>query len=140
MVTRFVLAAVSVPIIFLASLPSAASVAHSQLGAAPPVAYSRSCEKKAMTTLAIDRCAASELAQLQRHLDAVLSSASSDFGRRLVNTAEARWMRFRDAECLMEASTFVGGSAHSADVLFCEVSLTVKRIVELRQAISNIPH
>jgi uncharacterized protein YecT (DUF1311 family) len=139
MTIRVVVAAIVLPIV-LVSFPRAAVAAQSQLAAEPRVVYDRSCEKKAMTTLAIDECAASELAQLQRQLMPVLSSASAHFGRGLVNAAQAKWLGFCDAECLMEASTSIGGSAHTYDVLFCEISLTVRRITDIREAISNIPH
>ena len=139
MTIRVVVAAVVLPIA-LVSFSSAAVAARSQVTAEPRVMYDRSCEKKAMTTFAIDECAASELAQLQRQLVTVLSTASAHFGRGLVDAAQGKWLKFRDAECLMEASTSIGGSAHTYDVLFCEVSLTVRRITDIREAISNIPH
>jgi uncharacterized protein YecT (DUF1311 family) len=104
-----------------------------------PVLYNRSCERSALTQIALDVCAGRELAQLQRELQNALAAQAKLYGWSLVGAAQAAWASYRDAECRLEASQNAGGSIYPLTYGDCEIALTVTRIVFVRQAAGILP-
>ena len=104
---------------------------------APAVSYDRSCEKTALSQVAMDGCAAGEASELQNQLAQALQKDASIFGSAAtVEAVQAAWIQYRDHECALEESTYSGGTIAPFIYGQCVVALTVQRIQEVREVIA----
>jgi uncharacterized protein YecT (DUF1311 family) len=110
-----------------------AADAADQNSSPSPVRINRQCERTAVGTGALDRCVDSELTQLQVLLDSALKSEGLRFGFSVVQTVERSWITYMDANCLMEYSTYKGGSEYPSMVGFCKVQALSERILDIRK-------
>jgi uncharacterized protein YecT (DUF1311 family) len=104
------------------------------------VQYNRSCEKTATTQIALDKCAQSELRQVQGRLTTQVNELSRRLGTKAVRQVQSRWLTFRASECALEASPYKGGTIQPLIVGECELGLTVERLQELRTFEQSLPH
>jgi uncharacterized protein YecT (DUF1311 family) len=82
-----------------------------------------------------------ELEEVQGQLSVALAEqaaqwSNADVGRAEVNQVQARWTAYRNAEC----SYFTpakGGSAYPMFFEYCELRLTVDRLVEVRATMED---
>jgi uncharacterized protein YecT (DUF1311 family) len=119
-------------------IPSVGATASTPTTA--PVTYNQSCRQSAMTQIAMDECAESELKQVQTQLTTLLHEDSTLFGGKTVNKVQGQWRRFRDSECALEASINKGGTIAPFDIGECEIQMTVQRIQALSTFLQSRPH
>jgi uncharacterized protein YecT (DUF1311 family) len=105
----------------------------------PVISYNRSCEKKALTQVALDECAARELAELQQQLTPALRKEGAAYGSASVSEAQSEWVTFRHSECSLEANAYQGGSIQPLIYGECAIALTVQRLQEVRSALADRP-
>jgi len=87
----------------------------------------------------MNRCAASQVTQLQRQLAVGLKKESQVFGTSTVAAIQSQWTTFMRGECTMEESGYQGGSIEPLIYGECKVSLLVSRIAEIRKTIADLP-
>ena len=87
----------------------------------------------------MDRCAGSELKQVERQLPAVLADAKHVFKPNLVDADQAAWLAYRNAHCEATASYYEGGSIVPLIIGDCARDLTIARITSLREEIAKLP-
>ncbi len=56
--------------------------------------------------------------------------------KKLLVEAQRNWLRFRDAECALRASTVEGGSAYSMVMEGCLADLTTERVKDMQYYLS----
>lgn len=100
--------------------------------AAPPrPTYDSRCEKTASSQIAMDRCIAGEVAQLEREIKVALNDEARKFAKGQVSAVQQDWLRFERAECRLEASGYEGGTIQPLIFGSCERGLLVQRIDEI---------
>jgi uncharacterized protein YecT (DUF1311 family) len=109
---------------------AAGSAARTTTTTLPPVTYDQSCLLNASTQSALNRCASSELKELQGQLK--IAVAALPFPK-LVRAAQSSFAIYEKTECTAAAAPNLGGSIYSLEFGTCEIRLTVQRIQELRE-------
>ncbi|MGO9581768.1 MAG: lysozyme inhibitor LprI family protein [Acidimicrobiales bacterium] len=107
--------------------------------AIPPPTYSKRCERTAKSQAALDRCAASQVTQLDRELTRALSVEGAYFGHSGVARTESKWVAFMKSECSLETRPYSGGSIRPVVYGDCERGLLVSRIAEIRSVLNSLP-
>jgi uncharacterized protein YecT (DUF1311 family) len=106
----------------------------------PSVTYDRSCEKSAISQAAMNECIGRELSQLERQLKSALAAEAHSYGSKSVAAVQSLWVKFRTAECTLEASPNKGGSIQPLVYGTCERDMTVSRIDQVRQVVISRSH
>jgi uncharacterized protein YecT (DUF1311 family) len=120
----------------LASSPGAASAAGVKV---PPPSYDSSCMKTARTQLALDRCVAREVAELDAELAHAVTVQGGVTGAAGAKATEATWTKYMRSEWLLETRPNAGGSIVPLVYGDCEVRLLVDRISEIRAFVDAQP-
>lgn len=92
------------------------------------------------TQLQMNSCAADELARADTALNEAYQVVLEELEPErveLLRTAQRAWIRFRDAECELEASEFAGGSLEPMIHTLCLAHLTRKRAEALEAMLSE---
>lgn len=116
-----------------------ATDASSPSSSIPPPTYNKRCESTAKSQVAMDRCAASQVAQLDRELTHALSVEATALGRSGVTTTQAKWLAFMTSECTLEARPYSGGTIQPLIYGECERGLLFDRIAEIRSVVNTLP-
>ena len=113
------------------SSSSTASVVHSSSYTAPAqsvITYDRSCDKTAVSQIAMDDCVTRRLHQVECQLTQALSQEKKSVASGLVISAESLFETFEVGECKAEARPNFGGTNYPVAFGSCELQLTVQRI------------
>jgi uncharacterized protein YecT (DUF1311 family) len=105
----------------------------------PPPTYHKRCESTAKSQAALDRCAASQVTQLDHELTHALSVEGAYFGHSGVASTESKWLAFMKSECGLESRPYSGGSIRPVVYGDCERGLLVSRIAEIRSVLNSLP-
>jgi uncharacterized protein YecT (DUF1311 family) len=105
----------------------------------PPPTYNKKCENTAMTQIALDRCVASQVAQLDDELAHALAVEAGYLGHSGVANTQSKWLGFMKSECSLETRPYTGGSIQPLVYGECERGLLYNRIAEIRSVVSSIP-
>jgi uncharacterized protein YecT (DUF1311 family) len=105
----------------------------------PPPSYNKKCESAANTQIALDRCVASQVAQLDNELAHALAVEAGYLGHSGVANTQSKWLGFIKSECNLEARPYTGGSIQPLIYGECERGLLYNRIAEIRSVVSSIP-
>lgn len=87
------------------------------------------------TSLGIDRCLSSKLADGEQKLTAAISGMSRKLTKDeliVFRTEQAAWQKYRDLHCRMAGLVFSGGRMESLAQGACRVRLTQARLVDLQ--------
>ena len=76
------------------------------------LAYNRSCDKTAVSQIAMDDCVTGQFHQVERQLSKALTQEKDSVAQGLVNAAESSFQTFEAAECRAEASPNLGGTIY----------------------------
>lgn len=102
----------------------------------PVVSYNQSCNNTAMSQVAMTECVGSELAEVQRQLDAALSEQERGASKAqvdMVKVAQVKFEAYERAECPVAALGNIGGTIYPMMLGLCQLRLTVQRLQEVRQ-------
>jgi uncharacterized protein YecT (DUF1311 family) len=88
----------------------------------------------------MNECAGAWLSKAQARLATALVKEKTKFAPTVVDSAQAAWVAYRNAECRMQASVYTGGSIYPLIYLICEEGLTDTRTLEVQAATANVPH
>ena len=127
-------AARCLPVAFLSGIfvtLGATSAATATTTTLPTVTYNRACEASAQTQLALDKCAGSELRQLDAKLTIALKRERRRVPSKLVNAAQKAFVSYESSECRAAASVNSGGSIYPLVFDQCGIRLTVQRIQQV---------
>lgn len=105
----------------------------------PKATYNSKCQKTAQTQIALDECAAKEVAELTKELNSALAIEGRVFGLSLVASVQERWAAFEKAECTLESSPNKGGTIYPLVYGLCERTLLVQRIDDIGDDVSSQP-
>lgn len=105
----------------------------------PQPTYDKKCQSTAKSELAMDRCVAAQVAQLDRELTHALSVEASYLGHSGVTTTQSKWLAFRKSECTLEAQPYAGGSIRPLVYGECERGLLFNRVGEIRSVVDTLP-
>ncbi len=105
-------------------------------GQSSTVTYNDTCERTANSQSALNECVDHELSELNTQLSDALLTEAGRFGQHSVAAAQSQWVKYRDAECALEASPNRGGSIYPLIYGICERSLIIARIGVVRDAIA----
>ena len=103
--------------------------------AAASAAQAQECDRNDDSQSGMNVCAAEDYATANAKLNSTyqgIAGAADDATRQLLQTAEQRWIVFRDAECNYAASGNQSGSIHPMVVSECLMRLTNDRIKQLK--------
>jgi uncharacterized protein YecT (DUF1311 family) len=94
-----------------------------------------------MSQVEMGACAGKELEEVQRQLFVALAEQAAQWShdevdRSDVNQVQARWVSYRNAEC-NDFTPAKGGSAYPTFFAYCELGLTVDRLVEVRATMEH---
>ena len=93
----------------------------------------------AQTTAAMRWCYGAAGRQADTAMAAVLrETRRRALDRIALDSAQARWLDFRDAQCRAEGTQFEGGSLKPVVVLACRLHLTERRIAYLRRLFEDL--
>ena len=104
----------------------------------PPPSYDKKCESTAKTQIALDRCVASQIAQLDDELAHALAVEATYLGHSGVANTQSKWLGFMKSECSLEARPYTGGSIQPLIYGQCERGLVYNRIAEIRAVVTSI--
>jgi uncharacterized protein YecT (DUF1311 family) len=93
-----------------------------------------SCAKTAESQISIDRCAGKIESEAQSVLNSALAKERVAISPELVNSAQDKWVTYRDAQCTAYAAINEGGTIYPTEVSYCEYNLTVQRVAVVRAA------
>jgi uncharacterized protein YecT (DUF1311 family) len=124
------------PVAFLSGIvvtlgATSVATATSTTTTLPTVTYNRACEASAQTQLALDKCAGSELRQLDAKLTIALKRERRRVPSKLVNAAQKAFVSYESSECRAAASVNSGGSIYPLVFDQCGIRLTVQRIQQV---------
>jgi uncharacterized protein YecT (DUF1311 family) len=115
-----------------ASSPRASSTASTL----PVVTYSRACARTAVTQIALDECAGTELKELEGQLATALARQEKGQTSNVVaadRAAQAAFDTYEKAACAVAAAPNLGGTIYPLISGQCEIRLTAQRVGEIRQ-------
>jgi uncharacterized protein YecT (DUF1311 family) len=104
----------------------------------PPPSYNKKCDATAKTQIALDRCVASQVAQLDSELAHALAVEAAYLGHSGVANTQSKWLGFMKSECSLEARPYTGGSIQPLIYGQCERGLVYNRIAEIRAVVTSI--
>jgi uncharacterized protein YecT (DUF1311 family) len=120
---------------------AAGAIAGASSAGSPPMpTYGSKCEKTALSQMAMDKCVAGELAQLNTEMTVALNDEADQFAEDAVVGIQQKWLHFEQAECYVEDSPYKGGTIQPLIFGVCERGLMVQRIAEIDAVIKAAPH
>lgn len=129
----------SAPATSLREQNAVATAASSRSASIPPPTYNKKCETTAKSQEAMDRCAASQVSQLDGELAHALSVEATYLGHSGVSTTESKWLSFMRSECNLEKRPYAGGSIQPLVYGECERGLLFIRVSEIRSVVDSLP-
>jgi uncharacterized protein YecT (DUF1311 family) len=132
------IAGVTVLLLLAMGLP-AADAAASSTPVLPRPTYNSKCETTAVSQIAMDRCVAKEVAQLNSELKLALEDGADHFGVATVEKVQRAWVDYEKMECGLEESPYKGGTIQPHVYGACEVELLVQRINVIDAGIRATP-
>ncbi|HET9058471.1 MAG TPA: lysozyme inhibitor LprI family protein [Acidimicrobiales bacterium] len=102
----------------------------------PVVRFNQSCDKTAISQVAMDQCVASEVAEVQRQLDVALSELERGARKAdvdMMSMAQTRFEAYENAECPGAVPGSSEGTIYPMLRGLCQLRLSVQRLQEVRQ-------
>jgi uncharacterized protein YecT (DUF1311 family) len=104
------------------------------------------CLQKATSNLDISACASESRERAEASIQVAITALKKDFGQtpgadsleetKRLDTSQAAWEKYRDAECILEGAEMLGGSGEAVTEAQCEADLSRARATQLQQLVA----